>query len=139
MGWDAYATYGDNWVTFLINGQPERLIPPHSQNVCAYLKAVFAEADEKIKQYMGFASIVSQGCLQVPGQRLMLERATGQPCIDLTSSSSEITWTPDRVKELYKGADWGFTFTDEDAADYWEARIFMETCALNGLGIFYDW
>jgi hypothetical protein len=71
----------------------------------------------------------------------ILERATGQAWEEPLEANprGERYWSPEQVRVAHEGADWGITYDPDEAAYYWGARIFLETCAANGLGVFCSW
>ena len=128
MGWDAWAILDGKEVGTSIEFKP-----------------VFIIADEKLQKCSGWRGGLESGSLDGYTSKILLEKATGQSC-DLKLSETEFPeWDAQTVQEFYQIANWHMTFEDipEEAfrypgdpwMGYWKARIFLETCAINQLGI----
>lgn len=133
MGWDAEATLHGEFLKRTPDGRCiER--PP--------LRAAFEAAESELWQHHGIGiTYLRVGQLNGRCYRDMLERATGLAWEEPHEANprGERYRSPEEVRTAQEGADWGFTYDRDEAAAYWGARIFLETCSANGLGIYCSW
>lgn len=148
MGWDADATKDGEMLE--MQGDDVR----HLQIADPVLRAAFAHAAARIKRDFGSGRTdMAVGQLDGYSYKQVIERATGERCFDPfdTELIGEMHWPPATVLRLSAGAEWGFptedlieSVEDEICADEYddyrlEARLFLETCAEQGLGIRFSW
>lgn len=100
----------------------------------------FKKAGRFINNIVGtyIAGGLTDGVLSLSGCRDALHKATGQSVWD--------EWTAEQVREYCAKANWNFkpprdgkSDEDSDIIYYWNAFIFLETCARLGLSIRFSW
>ena len=133
MGWDAYATQ---------NGKPlEKVHAEDSGTMPAdpNLQVAFCTACDEVKRRSGSGANLGTTTLGGPFQD-MFERGTG---CRFGGESDLLEWTSDEVQRVQQQSDWNFTVEQGDQSgelwEYWTARLFLETCATNELGILFTW
>lgn len=143
MGWDADATKDGE----MLEMQGDVIADP-------VLRAAFADAAARVKRQFGSGRMdMAVGKLDGYSYKQVIERATGARCFDPFDKEwiGEMHWPPATVFRLSAGADWSFptedlieSVEDKICADWYddycpEARLFLETCAEQGLGIRFSW
>src|SRR5437867_3502493 len=129
MGWDAYAVRPD----IDPRTSAEKLLTPQ-------LLDAFRDASQKLSDAVGRGSDnLASGTLGGLSMGIF-PRATGTPDYDEASEDGELLWTPDTVRRAQASARWDFTLEDdEDSFLLTEARLFLDTCASQGLAIWFTW
>lgn len=124
MGWQAFSSADIRWYS---TGKDN---PVHKK---AFKKAGWF-INNIVDTYM--AGGLTDGVLSLSGCRDALAKATGKSVWDEP-------WTPEQVREYCEKANWNFKPTKEDDYSdityYWNAFIFLETCARLGLSIRFSW
>ena len=150
MGWDADATKDGEML--VRQGDDVR----HRQLADPVLRAAFTDAAARVKRdFCSWRADMAVGKLDGYSYKQVIERATGARCFDPFDFDreriGEMHWPPATVLRLSAGADWDFptedlieSEEDEICADEYddfrlEARLFLETCAEQGLGIRFSW
>ncbi len=133
MGWDACAT---------LNGEFFKLTEDGRRIEHPPLRCAFEEAECVLMARCGIGTTyLSVGELSGRWYCEMLERATGQAWEEPLEANprGQRYWSSEQVRAAQRAADWGITYGPDEASTYWGARIFLETCSANGLGIFCSW
>lgn len=135
MGWDAYATR---------DGKPLEMARvgfgslPADPQLCA----AFLSACDEVKRRSVSGTNLGTAILGGPFQA-MFERGTGQRFDEVASATGLLAWTPEKVRAVQSASDWAFDIDRDTQSDepweYWTARLFLETCAANGLGVLFTW
>ncbi len=120
MGWDAFSSTKKTF------GYPEK----GNQYIFVFKnekhRDAFRSAHRKVVRLAGHADgYLTKGALDCGACAIMLERATGEKCRNVT----DVDWSNKKVKALAKSANWDFKYGRNEAWAYWSAKIFLETCA----------
>ena len=87
--------------------------------------------------------ILKDGYIAYSAARLALQEALQRPCFDNEAPDGTLHWSPQVVLEYDKNADWDFAQTHPnlwwEPEDYWEARLFWQTCVEQRLGIYFTY
>ena len=132
MGWDAFATKGGkdlerDWHL----GENDAKRP---EILDKGLARAFRKAAKMATEKAGLHDwLLPIGGLDCSGAAEMLERV-GIDAWGNNLSAAE-------VGAINEAADWGFLFhvNEGELGYYWSARMFLETCAKNNLGIRFSW
>jgi len=111
MGWDAISSVGKNKAIIAKFKEAEKL---------TIAMAGCADAN------LWFGGLDCQECGE------MLTIATGE-------SVYVESWSVEKVKQLYKKANWDFQYNKEAAWAYWSARYLLAVCARHELSILFSW
>jgi hypothetical protein len=148
MGWDADATKDGE----MLEMQGDDM--GHLEIADPVLRAAFADAAVCVKRNWGTGRMdMAIGQLDGYDYKQVIERATGERCFIPFDIEwiGEMHWPPATVLRLSAGAEWDFPTedlieneSDEICSDWYvdyrvEARLFLETCAEQGLGIRFSW
>lgn len=143
MGWDADVTKNGE----MLEMQGDMIADP-------VLRAAFADAAARLRRDWGSGRLdMAVGRLDGYRYKQVIERATGERCFDPLDTEwiGEMHWPPATVLRLSAGVEWDFStkdliesVEDEICADWYDdyrvvARLFLETCAEQGLGIRFSW
>ena len=145
MGWDADATKDGE----MLEMKGDVIADP-------FLHAAFADAAARVKREWGSGRMdMAVGKLDGYSYKQVIERATGARCFEPSDYDNgwigEMHWSSKTVLHLSANAEWAFptedlieSVEDEVCADMYddyrlEARLFLETCAEQGLGIRFSW
>jgi hypothetical protein len=145
MGWDAYAV------------RPE--VDPrtsHDDFLTPALKDVFRQASQELASLVGNGSD-NLGTGTLGGLSAgIFTRASGIPDYDESSDEGWLLWSPDTVRRAHEQALWDFAWEERQSMKAYtvppsflekedrlfltmEAQLFLRTCALHGLGIWFTW
>jgi hypothetical protein len=129
MSWDAAATR---------DGELLAISPDYWSIEDLPLRRAFESAARRLQTLCGGApAYFENGQLSGGGQKEMFEQALRLHFYEI--SDGQLQWSAEDVRRMNDIADWSFDCDPALRIDYWTARVFLQTCAERGLGIFMSW